>query len=326
MNMLQHDFGNVPSPFANGVQFAFDSTTLKIGQECLRKYYLSFLERWEPRLTSPHLLFGGWYASALEQYYKHVALGMSSEDALIEVVWQALKDTWEYARDAEGNIKLNSAGAKIGAPWMSTHNLKTRENLIRTIVWYIDEFGPDDTFKTVIKSDGKPAVELSFKLEIDNGNLLCGHIDRLVEYGDQYYVTDQKTTGSTISANFFNGFKPDTQMSLYAFAGKAIYDMPVKGVVIDGAQIAVGFSRFMRGFTFRTDSELDEWYEGILADISHIQQATAENNFPMNPNACGNYGGCQFRGICSEAPEVRNNLLRGNFQRRADPWNPLKER
>lgn len=317
-----------PSPFnSEGIQFAFDSTTLTLGQECLRKYELGFLQGWQARGVSPHLFFGGIYATALEHYYKHVANGMSSEDALIEVVWEALKSTWEYAYEEDGiTIKTNSAGAKIGAPWMSTHNLKTRENLIRTIVWYIDEFGPDDTFTTVILPSGKPAVEYSFKLEIDDGNFLCGHIDRLVQYGDHVYVTDQKTTGSTITPSFFDGFKPSTQMSLYTFAGKAIYDMPVKGVVIDGAQIAVGFSRFMRGFTFRTDSELDEWYEGILADIDRIQQATMDRKFPMNPTACGNYLGCQFRSVCSKSPEVRERFLKADFVKRKEPWNPLKER
>lgn len=325
-HIREFDFGNVQSPLIDGIQFAFDSTTLTLGQECLRKYQLSFLECWEPKLKSPHLLFGGWYASALERYYKWVAQGMEREEALHQTVWQALKDTWEYAYNEDGTVKTNSQRKKIGAPWMSMHNLKTRENLIRTIIWYIDEFGADDPFKTVMKADGTPAVEYSFKLEIDSGNLLCGHIDRLVEYGDEVFVTDQKTTGSTITPSFFDQFKPNTQMSLYAFAGKAIYDMPVKGVVIDGAQIAVGFSRFMRGFTFRTDSELDEWYEGILRDIDHIQRATIDHQFPMNPNACNHYSGCQFRSVCSKSPEVRDKYLRADFQRRPDPWNPLRER
>ena len=38
---------------------------------------------------------------------------------------------------------------------------------------------------------------------------LCGHLDRVVTYGGQKFVMDQKTTGSTIGPYFFDGFKPD---------------------------------------------------------------------------------------------------------------------
>lgn len=316
----------VPSHFEDGIQYAFDATTLTIAEECLRKYKYSIVESWEPINKSVHLKFGGHYATALEHYYKHRAVGMNHDDALAEVVWQALKDTWEYAYEPDGSPKLDYAGKPIGAPWMSPHPSKTRENLIRSIVWYCDEFGDHDNCTTVMRSDGTPAVEYSFQLDIDDGNVLCGHIDRVVDFGGQYYVMDQKTTGSTISEHSFKKFKPNTQMSLYTFAGRAIYNMPVKGVIIDMAQIAVGFTRFQRGFTFRTDSELDEWYEGAMGQIKIIQEANANGVYPMNPSSCDKYDGCQFREVCNKSPEVRDRFLHADFKRRTVPWNPLRPR
>jgi hypothetical protein len=271
---------------------------------------------WESARKSVHLTFGGLYATALEHYHKHCANGLSSDDALLEVVHETLVNTWEIVGSRDG--------VPIGKPWDSFDNAKTRSNLIRSIVWYVDQF-KDEDIKTIILPDGKAAVEYSFKLEIDDGFVLCGHLDRLCEYGGAYYVMDQKTTGSTISSQFFDQFMPDTQMSLYTFAGKAIFDLPVKGVIIDAAQIAVGFTRFERGFTFRTDSQLDEWYGDIMSDIHRIREATRENNFPMNPTACGNYGGCEFRKICSRSPEIREQFLKADFVKRK-PWNPLEAR
>lgn len=317
--------GQVTSHFAHGYQYAWDSTSIKLAQECLRKYKYVMIDHWTPARKSPHLLFGGWYASALERYHKGVAGGATNEEAVIETVWQALKDTWEYAFDEEGNPKLNEAGEQIGAGWVSDHNTKTRENLIRSIIWYLDHFGDDDTLKTVIRADGTPAVEHTFKLEVDNGVILCGHLDRVVTYGDDPYITDNKTTGHTITAHYFKQFSPDTQMSLYTFAGKAIFGVPVKGVVIDGAQIAVGFTRFERGFTFRTEDQLEEWYDDVMSDIERAQQATVDQNFPMNPASCGNYGGCQFRDVCAAAPSVREAYLKADFVKRK-PWNPLEVR
>jgi hypothetical protein len=274
------------------------------------------IDGWTHQFKNVHLTFGGHYATALEHYHKHRALGLSIDDALIEIVTEAMVNTWEIVGSRDG--------VPIGKPWDGMHTAKTRDNLIRSIVWYVDQFGDED-IKTVMLPDGKAAVEYSFKLEVDDGFVLCGHLDRLCDYGGAYYIMDQKTTGTTITPAFFNQFMPDTQMSLYTFAGKAIFDLPIKGVIIDAAQIAVGFTRFERGFTFRTDSQLDEWYSDIMLDIHRAREATRNNEFPMNPTACGNYGGCEFRQVCSRSPEIREQFLKADFVKRT-PWNPLEKR
>lgn len=309
-----------------GAQFAWDSTSLKLAQECPRKYQYVMLEGWQSPNKSVHLLFGGWYASALEHFHKHRALGMSVDEALFEVVREAMIETWEHTRD--------EAGERIpetGSPWRPAEGTsgsgvnKTRENLIRTIVWYIDELGDESITRTYMLSDGKPAVEHTFTLPVDNDIIFSGHIDRLVEYSDDIYCMDQKTTGGTISIKFFSDFDLDIQMSMYTFAGKAIYNIPVKGVIIDGAQIAVGFTRFARGFTFRSDDQLSEWYDEMHMLIERTRLATQRRELPRNLNACGNYGGCQFRGVCSKPRAFREQFLRADFVK-GKRWDPLERR
>lgn len=322
----------------SGVQFAFDSTSLKLAETCLRKYQYKMLLGWQPERKSVHLLFGGWYANALESYYKYVADGMSQDEALIEVVVEALTETWEFPDCPEcegtGNLPMeeqcNTCGGEGilqegGAPWQSDHNTKTRENLIRTIVWYIDQFGDDDSCQTVILSSGQPAVEHSFRLDADNGIILCGHLDRLIEYGKHIYIQDQKTTQSTITSRYFDGYNPDSQMSLYTFAGKSLFGLPIKGVMIDAAQIAVGFTRFERGFSFRTEDQLNEWYDHSMYHIEKARQATRDNYFPLNPSSCSQYGGCEFRHICSKAPSIREQFLKGDFVQKKR-WDPMEPR
>lgn len=302
-----------------GLQFAWDSTSIKLATECMRKYYYKMIVGWQPETLSVHLRFGIVYATALEHYHKHVALGMDRKDAIEAVVHEALIATWDHELDEEGNRIPNT-----GAAWDGGHNLKTRGNLIRTIVWYLEQF-EDDAVSTIILSDGKPAVEYSFKLPVDNNIVFCGHLDRLGEYSHDPYVQDQKTTGTTISARYFEGYNPDIQMSMYTFAGKAIFGVPVKGVIIDAAQIAVGFSRFERGFTFRTDDQLNEWYDQTMVKIEEARAMTAEQYFPMNATACGNYGGCEFRDICSRSPQVREQFLKGKFVK-GPRWDPIVSR
>lgn len=291
----------------NGVQFAWDSTSIKIAEECLYKYKLKMIDGWQPLQKSHHLLFGGWYATALEHYHKYVAIGESCDDALVRVVHETLVATWID-----------------GKPWDSGDPNKNRETLIRTIIWYVDHFENDPV--TVYKlEDGTPAVEFSFSFEADNGIVLSGHIDRLVEYAGSYYVMDQKTTKSTITPQYFDQYDPDSQMSLYTLAGKIIYKRPVKGVIIDAAQIAVGFSRFLRGFTFRDDAKLDEWYTSAMFTIGLARQATAKGTFPMNPSSCSKYSGCEFRKVCSKSPHVREQFLLADFKK-SERWDPLKRR
>lgn len=296
------------SPFdAQGLQFAWDSTSLKMAQECLWKYKAIMLDGWRSPRESVHLRFGGHYATALEHFHKHRAAGMDRTEALRAVVHEALIATWDD-----------------GAPWESADNRKTRDSLIRTIVWYFDQFADDPT-ETVILPSGAAGVEYSFQLELDGGLVYCGHIDRLVTYNDQVYVQDQKTTGGTLSPHYFSQFDPDVQMSGYAFAAQAIWPGPISGVMIDAAQIQVGFSRFERGFTYRTPAKLEEWYQDSLYWINLAREATAEGRFPRNRTSCDKFAGCQFRVVCSRSPEVRGQFLKADFVQ-GKKWNPLEKR
>lgn len=294
-----------------GFQYAWDSTSLSTFVTCPRKYYLSMLQGWTSEQKSVHLVFGGHYASALEHFHKHRAAGISHDEALVLVVREALENTW----DRENNKPQD---------WF--HASKTRDTLIRSIVWYLETF-KDDPMQTVILSDGRAAVEYSFSIDLNDEYVYCGHIDRLVRYGDNddIYVQDQKTTGSQITPRFFEGYSPDYQMTGYTWAGQIIFAMPVKGVIIDAAYVAVGFTAFGRQPVTRSEKQLEEFRAEVLHYIGLAKQCHETGYYPMNRTACGNYGGCEFKRICSAVPGIRDNLLQGNFKKR-DRWDPIKRR
>jgi hypothetical protein len=299
-----------PSPFIEGtqLQFAWDSTSLGYLKECPRKYFYTIVEGWRGKGQSVHLEFGGLYHKALEEYDKLRAREYPHDETLAAVVSHVLWASY---------------------PWPFDHNTKTRFNLIRSIIWYLDQF-ENDAAKTVRLLDGSPAVELSFRFELERPAspeqpyLLCGHLDRLVEFSGGFYVMDRKTTGSTLGGYYFDGFNPDNQMSLYSLAGRCVYNTPVRGVIIDAAQIAVGFTRFDRGFTYRTEAQLNEWLRDLGYWLDQAERYAANEYWPMNDKSCHNYGGCPFRGVCSKDPAVRESFLESDFERR--PWNPLEVR
>ena len=322
----------LPSNYdSTGAAFAWDATSLEAYCKCPRYYLYSIIESWQDSLKSIHLVFGGHYAKALETYHKlTIKEGLSHDDATVAVVKQTMIQTWVHSTDKEGN-RLPGTGHV--QPEFSYTNTKTRENLIRSIVWYLEEF-KDSAYRTYVTKEGEPAVEHSFKLDIGKDIVWCGHIDRLVEEEGtgRIFVQDQKSTGSQVGANFFRQFDLSNQMSGYSLAGKIIYSIPIKGVMIDAAQVAVNFTRFMRGFTPRSDAQLEEWLGETHAIIREARERTQRYRetgeaaaFPRNLASCGNYGGCQFASVCSVAASLRSRMLEGNFSKR-EPWNPLIER
>jgi hypothetical protein len=278
------------------------------------------IEGWRKKETAVDLYFGIYYHKALEEYDR-LKLSWAHEESLAVIVDMLMTETWDH---------------HTGKPWDSERTDKNRYTLIRSVIWYLDQFGPSDPAETVQLANGKPAVELSFKMELDWGPrsslqiapgetqpyLLCGHLDRIVNFLDGTYVMDHKTAKGSISSYYFERFEPDNQMSLYTLAAKVIFHTPVRGVIIDAACIQVGATQFARGFTYRTDSQLEEWLGDLRTHLAGAESCATSNHWPMNDTACFL---CQFKKICSKDPSVRQNFLESEFTQE-DPWNPIRPR
>jgi len=327
------DETEAPSPFLPGtnIQYAWDSTSLGYLKQCPRLYQYIMIEGWVARDENIHLRFGIEYHKALEDYDRLRADGLDHNDALFEVVRETLYRTEGWDPDPD---------SKAGA-------VKNRNSLVRTIVWYLDQY-EDDQAKTYIKSDGKPAVELSFRFELDYGPtewveagaeapavgastvpyVLCGHLDRVVIFNDELFGTDRKTTSTGLTDYYFNQFEPNNQMSLYALATKVILNAPVKGIIIDAAQLTRTATNFGRRFTYRTGDQLEEWLRDLRKWLRLAEWYATDGYWPQNDTACDKFGGCRFREICSKSPQVREKFLEANFTKaeEKDRWNPLKPR
>lgn len=308
-------------------QFAWDSTSLGLLKTCPRLYYLTMIAGWAPKGESIHLRFGQEYHQALQEYDVSRANGVKHEDAVHD-----------------------SVAALVGRiqDWHPTGNdkavkYKNRDTLISLVVDYLDHFA-DDPAETYIKADGKPAVELSFRFELDFGPLaehehvsgvaiqpylLSGHLDRVVSFNDTLMVMDHKTTTTTIGDYYFDQWEPNNQMTLYTIAGRIIVGAPIRGVIVSAAQIMLDSpNRFVRGFTYRTQDQIDEWLADLAILLRTNEGYAAAGYWPQNDTACDKFGGCKFRGICSKSPAVRETFLKADFvkQEENERWNPLKPR
>lgn len=263
-----------------GLQLAWDSTSLGELKSCPRKYYYRILMGAVPRETSVHLFFGLGYHAALEVYDKARIAGQSYAEASREAVKSVLDFTWDH---------------KMNRPWLSSDPNKNRETLLRTVVWYLDHF-EHDPLETFQLADGRAAVELSCALPLPLRTLstgedfiLCGHLDKVVRLRDQAekaYILDRKTTKQTLSKHYFSQFSPHNQFSTYGVLGKLGFELPIGGLFVDAAQVAVNFSRFERVLLTQTQAQHEEWLRELSYWLRQAEQFAEEHYWPMNDKSC----------------------------------------
>lgn len=296
------------------LQTAWDSTSLGALKRCPRYYQYYIVEGYTTRgELAVDLKFGLIYHAALERY-DHARLAHANHDeALAKSIQYALEQTWDSA---------------LARPWASGDSNKNRFTLLRSIIYYLDTFGENDPFQTIELANGKPAVELSFRLSLDYSShltgeqfMLCGHLDRMVQADGQIYIMDRKTTKKTLNDYYYEQFSPDNQFTLYTFAGGIVYNVPLRGIYVDAAQIMVEDTRFERRQIGRTQSQLEEWHRDLGFWLTTAQLHARAGHWPQNDKACF---GCTFREICSRPESVRKEWLDAKFTKRV--WDPLQVR
>lgn len=324
------------------LQIAWDSTSLGALKTCPEYYNLSIRLGYTLHGDNPHFVFGLICHSAREmydrlragnldwRYYRRlrrigVTRAMAREacgpglathnDALICVMRYIFCATWNFEKRR---------------PWHSDEPTKNRETLLRTMVWFLDQF-QNDPMETYIRADGAPAVELSFRFDsgIETQTtgetfIFCGHLDKVARFHNRLWVNDMKTTKGALSTEFFDRYTPDNQMSMYSLAGTMVLHEPIAGVMIDGIQVLVTGSRFQRGQVTRTKAQIEEWHLDAAWWLAQAESFALANHWPQNDKSCDKFGGCQFRMVCGASPEVRPTLLKNHYARRV--WDPLQTR
>jgi len=322
------------SPVLHQLQLAWDSTSLGLLKECPRKYQLSIYFGYASRLENIHQTWGRIYHSALELYDRlRVLKGQLKwryHEKLPPKIYESINgfDFHSAQREAVRHVLVAAWDYDLNRPWISDFPQKTRETLVRAIIWYLETFR-DDLAQTIILTNGQPAVEISFRFEpqiatrtTGENFLICGHLDKLKRFEGKVWIVDLKSTYHALTEEYFAQFNPDNQMSLYDFGGTFIFrDEPIEGIIIDAVQTGVTFTRFQRGFTHRTEDLRAEWVEETqywLHQAEDLVLRYGDKPWPKNDRAC--YG-CQFRDVCAESPTMRQHILTTRFIKRN--WNPL---
>ena len=364
------------------LQWCYDSVSLKLLQGCLRKYDFKLLQGWQWTDLPPALAWGRDLHTCLETYHKCRAYGLDFETSMKRVARLA---------------------ALLGEQLQSLDTSRTKETLVRSVVWYLDEY-KDDPLKTAMLPNGKPAVELSFLLPIFDlevgptdelpepdireieewarqqeprvslsqvteilrggrklfGKLVwsgadlppewvksfytitihfSGHIDRVVHFGDEVFVTDYKSSKYQLTLDWIKGFDMSTQFEGYYTAAhilasqpNSVFPSPPAGVLVDGLQLGVNFTRFSRFPLRYSASVADEFLSNFEALVRcKAEPAARFGLYPREAESeCNHYrrmdgtGGCEFLPVCKAAPAAREYELNQRFVKSI--WDPSQSR
>ena len=214
--------------------------------------------------------------------------------------------------------------------WVPGDKVKDRYSLVRLVAGYCDE-QPEvlsDGIAPYQFSDGTPAIELSFKLPLglksptDEPYTLSGHFDSIDRLGEEFFISDNKTTKKALNKQYWGQFSPNVQVDIYDFAGSILYPgLGIRGVRIDGAQTMLGGVRFGSQIFYRNEALREELFSELEWWLHQAERYATDNYWPMNRASCTM---CPFKIICNKEPASRQGWLEADFKR--EPWDTTKER
>ena len=213
--------------------------------------------------------------------------------------------------------------------WVPESGAKNRETLLRAVVWYWEEQEGSQVRPVVLPASQEPGVEAHFVLPLGMSSytaeqyLICGYLDNVVEWGSDLFIKERKTTGKTLSKEYFAQFSPNVQTDHYDLAASIMFpSLPLKGIMLEAHQALVGTPRFARQFLHRSPEQREEYLRELLTHwLPKAEKMAKSGDYPMSRSQCRM---CDFNTICSKAPASRERWLRADFERRV--WNPLAPR
>ena len=162
-----------------------------------------------------------------------------------------------------------------------------------------------------------------------------GHIDRVVHFGDETFVTDYKSSKYPLTLEWVRGFDMSTQFEGYYTAAHILASQPntvfpssPAGVLVDALQLGVNFTRFAR-FPLRYSASVADEFLSNLEALVRIKAETAAklDLYPREAESeCNAYrradgtGGCEFRAVCTAPAAARERELRQRFVKSV--WDP----
>lgn len=249
-------------------------STLDILHDCERKLQLEkFLQNTRTREETEHTVFGKAYGIGVASYLTHRDADRALYDA-----WMAY---WpELESDKKNQPRMFAA---LMASFIKCDSLLMEYEVA--------------TF------NGKPAVELSFRMDINEQYYFVGYIDVVLRniFTGVYYVLDAKHTGLQL-LDLEPLYKHSGQTLGYSVALDRIVgtELSSYGVLYFVAQLGKDFKANIHTLAFdKTLVDRLQWFISLGMDVKHLEDMAELNIYPKRYQACVKYmRPCQYFGTC----------------------------
>ncbi len=269
-----------------GYRVRLSHSTMMLMHGCERKFQKQkLLLCRQPRESSPAMSFGSGYGAGAQHYMLLRSAGHSVEVALASAQYEAWLHYHPLEEDANRYEERVVACLAAAVPF---HERMLEE-------WEIAVF------------NGKPAVELSFCLDIDDTYYFVGYIDLVLKHrkSGRYAITDYKST-SIRSADLTPYYKLSDQTIGYsivldAIAGSELTDYDVNYWVMQmGTAMGDHYSPMFHDFSYpKTARDRFEWFLKVYLDVGYINSLTQLEVYPRRGNHCTSWNRtCQFFEEC----------------------------
>lgn len=283
-----------------------DSTMIAEFRACPYLFFKTYMEHWKTRQLSVHLHAGAAFARGCEVGRKAFwDAGIPERDAI-----------------AKGLLALLTAYGDFECPDDSP---KSADRMAAAYEYMCSSYPMlHDPMKPIKLGDGH-AIEFSFAEPLDFTHpttgqpvLYSGRFDQIVEYANQPFGFDDKTTGS-LGASWSKQWDLRSQFTAYCWGARKA-DIPVAGFIIRGVGILKTKFDTQQAITYRAPWQIEQWYETLMQDLTDMRGYWERQFWKRNlSESCNAYGGCSMRRVClSQDPDT---WLRQDFERRR--WDPI---
>ncbi len=248
-------------------------STLDTVNDCERKFQLDKLLEGGTRDETEHTVFGKAYGVGIASYM----ILQDSERAIYEA-WLAY---WPEIETEKKNIPRLIAA--LEASFIAADTLLMQYE--------------------VVSFNGRPAAELSFRLDITDEYYFVGYIDLVLRdrFTGVHCVLDAKHTGLQL-LDLEPLYKHSGQTIGYSVALDRIvgHSLSDYGVIYFVAQLGQDFKAKVQVLRFeKTLLDRLQWFVALGMDVKHLEEMAALNIYPKRYKACMSYNRpCRYFGTC----------------------------
>lgn len=305
-----------------------NSSSLSVIQECPRKAKYLLHEGWKSATESPATLFGSAVHKALEVFYaappqerklipledvELAVLGINKSDNLIAAAARA------FGEKAGPLAQLPDTDKRslVNGAWILHHYFKAYIDDPYQVL--VDEHGPfvERGFSFKLYEDPTLIVEYfgtidAVKQHVVNKNILC--VD---------YKTTSQLGGYGDNASYFEKDKPNAQYTGYLLGLREALGIDVNEFCVDVIEVKArpktargSAPSFPRQITTRDADDYAEFKESVLKAVRDYLYFQGTNSWPLGPvSSCNLWGACTYKQVCASPKSVRENILKGKFNR-----------